>query len=71
MKLKEFLKILAMPFVFAVGVLAIGVAILADWFRFNLIVTDWGRCPECGAELIKRGYPKDGFVQYYKCPECD
>jgi len=32
----------------------------------------WKKCPRCGSELWKVGYPNDGF-QNYKCSndECD
>lgn len=33
------------------------------WSKFSFERT----CPNCGAELIERGYPRDG-IQHYKCP---
>ncbi|KXA93129.1 hypothetical protein AKJ65_06620 [candidate division MSBL1 archaeon SCGC-AAA259E19] len=27
-------------------------------------------CSKCGRRMVRDGRPKDGWVQYYKCPKC-
>jgi len=35
------------------------------WFQIR------NRCPKCHNKLVKKGYLKDGIVQYYKCLNCN
>jgi len=42
---------------------------LRNWIRYHILGKN-PLCPECKAEMVKKGYPKDGFVQHFKCLEC-
>ncbi len=39
-----------------------------NWIRFHILGKN-PICKECGAVMVKKGYPKD-FIQAFKCLEC-
>jgi len=41
---------------------------LLDWLRNLFDLTP--RCEKCGKKMIRSGWPKDGWIQHYKCPDC-
>ena len=62
-RVREALRWLVLPVVLAWYLVLVGLVELAQ------LVVWRGKCG-CGAKLVERGYPSDGW-QRYECPRCE